>query len=211
MKPLVAKSATCALAAGVWLVASVGTVHAQPDSSAPDKATAAASASPAASPGKTRTDKKLKGTPRADKSAPTARVKTPKPIDFPLPQGESALGLTIPETDLTGQLVSQLMAAKATRVDDEHVQMTEMKIDLNHPDGKEDFHILLPTSVFNLKTRIITSKDMVTVRTQDFELTGEGMEFNTIDRTGKMLGNVRMLVHNLKQVAGQGTPPPTKE
>ncbi len=75
-------------------------------------------------------------------------------------------------------------------------------IHLNHPDGSEDFHVQLPDSIFNLKTNIITSDHPVTVRTADFELTGERMEFNTVDRTGELKGIVHMVIHNFKQVAG---------
>ncbi len=62
---------------------------------------------------------------------------------------------------------------------------------------------MVPTSVFNLKTKIIHSDNPVSVHTQDFDLTGEKMEFDTAERTGKLMGKVRMRVHNLKQVAGQ--------
>ena len=148
-----------------------------------------------------RLGKKLKKALDSGTAKPTPGVKKPKPIQFPLGVSDSAKKLKIPETDRAGALLSLLMAAKATRVDDEHVQMSEMNLDLYHPDGKEDFHIIMPTSIFNLRTRIISSEDPVTVRTQDFELTGEKMEFNTVERTGKLMGKVRMLVHNLKQVA----------
>ena len=168
---------------------------------------------PAASiaPEDVRLGKKLKKALESDDSKSTPRAKKPKPIPFPLSLHDSANKLKIPETSITGQLLSQLMAAKATRLDNEHVQMNEMNLDLYHPDGKEDFHITMPTSVFNLNTRIITSDDPVTVRTQDFDLTGEKMEFNTVDRTGKLIGKVRMLIHNLKQVAGQADPTPKPE
>ena len=157
-------------------------------------------ASASVAPGKGKTNKNGKKASGANATAPAA--KEPKPIPFPLPPGEDANTIRIPETGLDGRLLSQLMAQKATRIDNEHVRMNGMNLDLYHPDGKEDFHIIMPTSVFNLKTRIITSEDPVTVHTQDFDLTGEKMEFNTVDRTGRLIGKVRMLVHNLKQVAG---------
>ena len=168
---------------------------------------------PAASdaPETAKLGKKLKKALDSDDSKPTPRAKKLKEIPFPLMPGDDANKLKIPEMSTGGNLLSQLMAAKATRLDNEHVRMHEMNLDLYHPDGKEDFHIIMPTSVFNLHTRIITSDDPVTVRTQDFELTGEKMEFNTVDRTGKLIGKVRMLIHNLKQVAGQAEPSPKPE
>jgi hypothetical protein len=136
--------------------------------------------------------------------------KPPKEIPFPLPIGEKASDAKLPEHGLAGELLSQLNAAQMTRLDNDHVQMHEVKIDLYHPDGKDDFHIVMPTSTFNLTTHIITSNEPVTVKTADFELTGERMEFNTVDRTGKLLGHVSMHIHNLKQVAAvpDATPNP---
>ena len=102
------------------------------------------------------------------------------------------------------------MSTKITRLDNERVEMHGTEIDMNHPDGKEDFHVELPDSIFNLKTNIITSDHAVTVRTADFELTGERMQFNTVDRTGELQGHVHMVIHNFKQVAGviPSTPAP---
>ena len=151
--------------------------------------------------------------PKPGKRAkPSATPKPPKEILFPLPNGEKANNVKIPEIGLLGQLLSQMDAAQMTRIDNEHVQMHQLKIDLYHPDGKEDFHITMPSSVFDLKTHIITSTEPVTVKTDDFELTGERMEFNTVDRTGKLLGHVSMHIHNLKQVAAppDATPVPPK-
>ncbi len=34
-------------------------------------------------------------------------------------------------------------------------------MDFNKPDGKQDFHIVMPTSILNLKTHIITSDNPV--------------------------------------------------
>ena len=183
-------------------------VQAQTNTTSANEAVSA----PTVHPSNGKADKKpKKSARRVEEPSATPRAKVTEKNPFPLPVGEPANDLKIPDTDLTGQLLSQIIAAKATRIDDEHVQMKEMKMDLNHPDGKEDFHVIMPTSVFNLKTRIITSDETVTVRTQDFELTGQGMEFNTVDRTGRLIGKVRMLIHNLKQIAGQVQPTPKPE
>ncbi len=138
----------------------------------------------------------------ADSTPKPPRVKKAKEFSFPLPPGESANGAKIPQLGMAGELLSQMMAAKITRLDNERVEMHETKIDLYHPDGKEDFHVVLPDSIFNLKTNVISSDHPVIIRTQDFELTGERMEFNTVDRTGELQGHVHMVIHNFKQVAG---------
>ena len=157
--------------------------------------------------GNSKPGKKPKA-PRDPNAPPRpVKIKKVKEIPFPLPIGNKADVVTIPENGLDGKLISQLMSLKLTRVSNEIVKMEGTKMDLNHPDGKSDFHIELPASIFNLQTHIITSETPVTVRTDDFELTGDKMEFNTIDRTGKLIGNVHMHIHNLKQVAGPQQPP----
>jgi hypothetical protein len=149
--------------------------------------------------------------PKPEKKKGPPKVRKPKAFTFPVPIGDSASGVKIPQLGLLGNLLSQMNAAQMTRIDDKHVQMHALRIDLYHPDGKEDFHITLPNSIFNLETHIITSEEPVTVKTDDFELTGERMEFDTVARTGKLLGHVSMHVHNLKQVAAvpAATPAPS--
>ena len=116
--------------------------------------------------------------------------------------GDTGHDFTMPQLGAAGEILSKLMSTKITRLDNEHVEMHGTQIDMNHPDGKSDFHVVLPDSIFNLKTNVISSDHAVTVRTDDFELTGERMEFNTVDRTGELQGHVHMVIHNFKQVAG---------
>ena len=150
-------------------------------------------------------------TPNPNKAAGPKAVDPNKPaskeIPIPLPIGEKAMDIKIPQVDAAGVLMSLMKAAQLKRIDDDHVEIQSMNLDLNQPDGKTDFHIIVPTCVFNLKTRIIHSDYPVVVKTREFELTGEKMEFDTVERSGKLIGKVHMLVHNLKQVAGQNDEP----
>ncbi len=176
---------------------------------ASDTPVPAPSAAPAATKSSKGSGPKKPKAPRDPNApAPTPKVKKVKPIEFPLPVGEPATHIVIPENDIKGTLLMNLKAMTAYRSSNELVQMNETLVDVNHPDGTEDFHIDLPASVFNLQTHIISSDHAVTVRTKDFELTGERMEFNTVDRTGTLLGEVHMHIHNLKQVAGPQPPTP---
>ena len=148
--------------------------------------------------------------PSPTKAPKAGKVRQPKEIPFPLPIGKFGHDIKIPQADITGQILQVLKSGKITRLDNERVEMHETNIDLFHPDGKEDFHVVLPDSILNLKTQIISSDHPVTVRTDDFELTGERMQFNTVDRTGELQGHVHMVIRNLKQVAGMtpATPAP---
>lgn len=147
---------------------------------------------------------------------PSEPARTPKPrkakdIHFPVPKGEPATDIKVPEYSLEGQLLKQLMAAKATNIDDEHIQMEKMRIDLNKPDGSEDFHIEMPTSTLNLKTNVITTEQAVSIQTKDFDLYGEKMKFDTVERSGELVGRVHMVVRNAKPIslpaAADGTKP----
>ena len=117
--------------------------------------------------------------------------------------------MKVPSYDTVGRLLSMLASAKATRLDDEHVQMDGMVFTTNGADGQEEYRVEMPTSVFNLKTNVVASEHPVAIRTKDFELTGNGMEFDTVERTGELHGHVHMRIHNLKSVAVPGgTPAP---
>lgn len=153
--------------------------------------------------------KKKKGdsaTASPSPGGPKGKEKDGASIPLPFAPGRAAANVRIPDLDVTGKILSLLMAEKATRLDEDRVKFEGLNLDFNKPDGKEDFRVVMPASVLNLKTHIISSDDPVTVHTQDFELTGERMEFNTVEREGRLSGNVRMVIHNLKQLASSQDP-----
>ena len=164
------------VAAGAWLLASA--------SAAPGDKKRKKGENPSASPAPSAPAGKGEGT-----------------FQIPLPPGKPGLNVRVPDTDAAGKLLSLLMAQKATRLDDDRVKLEGTHFDFNQPDGKQDFHIVMPASILNLKTHLVTSDDPVEISTQEFALTGEKMEFNTLEREGRLLGSVRMVIHNLKQLA----------
>ena len=91
-------------------------------------------------------------------------------FQIPLPLGKPGLNVRVPDTDATGKLLSLLMAQKATRLDDDRVKLEGTHFDFNQPDGKQDFHIVMPASILNLKTHMVTSDDPVEISTQEFAL-----------------------------------------
>lgn len=137
---------------------------------------------------------------------PKPNAPVSKDIPIILPIGETAEILQIPQINGLGQIISQLMTARMTRLDADHLQLQGSNLDLNKADGKSDYHIEIPTSIFDTKTRIITSDEPVVVRTEEFELTGERMRFNLAERSGELLGKVKMRIHNLKSTAGFAPP-----
>ena len=91
----------------------------------------------------------------------------------------------------------------ATRIDNDHLKMKSAKMETYDADGKPEMTIEIPTSILDLNTRVVTSNQPVTIRRSDFELTGETMTFNTQTRAGKMVGKVRMLIYNRREMTEQ--------
>lgn len=135
---------------------------------------------------------------------PAGPTPTNKPLSFeiPLSVGDAATKVKIPEySPDTGKLVSQLMALSVKRLDNRYFQLDEATIDLNKPDGRSDFRIALPVSIFDTQTRLISSQQPVTIATADFLLQGERMVFDTGARSGQFRGWVYMKIYDSKQAA----------
>jgi hypothetical protein len=75
-----------------------------------------------------------------------------------------------------------------------------LKITTYTPENKTDLTIELIDSVLNLKTRILTSKERTTIQRADFNITGDSVEFDTNDHTGKLVGNVKMVITSQSQL-----------
>ena len=165
---------------------------------------------PATISAKTADSKKGKNSkPRADtgdSTLPPKKQRGPKEIQFPVPIGQGAHDVTVPTLNDKGILIQLLHSLSMHRIDNENVQMDSTTLKLNDNNGQEAYQVILPTCVFNLKTNIVTSKDPVTVDTKDFELTGERMEFNAVERSGELHGRVHMVIHNFKQMTTPGQP-----
>src|SRR3954470_9722925 len=84
--------------------------------------------------------------------------------NIPLPVGHEARGLVLPDFDLEGHLRGRFVAGSARRLDEEQVSFTELKITTFTQDNQNDLQVDLPTAVFNLKTKILSSKERGTVQ-----------------------------------------------
>lgn len=164
---------------------------------------------------KKKKDKK-KDKPAEDPNAP------PKAIDVPMPNGRDAKVLNIPYRDGDGKLKMRFIIGVATKVDDNHVDMSDLQIETFDDDGNHEMNIDLPTSTLDLTTSVITAHKPVTIKREDFELHGETMIFNTKTKQGGLGGRVRMLIYDLDNETDQNptstetkkvteTPPATPE
>ena len=76
-------------------------------------------------------------------------------FDIPVPLGIPVKGIKIPHRNEEGKLVMTIEAEVATKLDEQHVDMQNMKIESFDDEGKK-INIELPHSIFNLDTRMLT-------------------------------------------------------
>lgn len=109
--------------------------------------------------------------------------------------GQDVKGMKYAHTDENGKVVMEFDSEITRKIDDENVAMENLKIIAYDEDGKQ-IKIDLPSSVFNVTTRILTGKERIVIYREDFEIIGETGEFNTKTRFARLLGNVKMTIHN---------------
>jgi hypothetical protein len=118
-------------------------------------------------------------------------------IDLPVPIGHEVKGLRVPVRNEEGKMEMQFEMETATRLDEQNVEMHTVTIQTyNQQTGKQDAKIELQTSMMNLDTNVITTKEPVRITREDFVLTADGGEFNSKTRQGKVIGNVHLVIYN---------------
>jgi len=114
--------------------------------------------------------------------------------NIPLPIGHEAKGLVLPDFDGDGRLRGKFEAGTANRIDQEHVGFQHLKITTYTPQSQPDLQIDMSTSVLDLKTRILSSKERTTIQRSDFNIAGDSVQFDTNSKTGRLIGNVKMVI-----------------
>jgi hypothetical protein len=131
----------------------------------------------------------LKSSPSATGSPAEGSLTT-----IPLPIGHEARGLVLPDFDPEGHLRGRFVAGSARRLDEEEVAFTDLKITTFNEDNQADLQVDLTTAIFNLKTKILSSKKKGTIQRADFNIVGDSLDFDTDKRTSHVVGNVKMII-----------------
>ena len=134
-----------------------------------------------------------KGKPRA-KAAPSSSPSEQSLTNIPLPIGHEAKGLVLPDFDGDGHLRGKFEAGTAHRIDQEHIAFQQLKITTFTPEDQPDLRIDMSTSVLDLKTRILSSKARTTIQRADFNIAGDSVQFDTNSKTGRLIGNIKMVI-----------------
>src|SRR6266496_947315 len=125
--------------------------------------------------------------------------------NIPLPIGHEAKGLVLPDFDGEGHLRGKFEAGTARRIDQGHVGFQQLKITTYTPENRPDLQIDMHTSVLDLQTRILSSQERTTVQRADFNIVGDSVQFDTNTRTGRLIGNVKMVITEQSHLTGKPT------
>src|SRR3954471_11334676 len=137
--------------------------------------------------------------PRPNSKKPEATSKaTPKSspslANIPLPVGQEAKGLVLPDFDIEGHMRARFEAITAKRIDLEHLEFRGLRMTTFTPENTPELLIDMPVSTLDLNTRVITSHQRTTVTRADFNTAGAKMHFDTVARKGTLVGNVKMVI-----------------
>jgi hypothetical protein len=117
----------------------------------------------------------------------------PADFDLPVPVGMPVNGIKVPQYSEDGRRLMLFEAAVAKKVDEQRVEMESLKLEALDGEGRKIF-VELPQAVFNLDSRILTGENSAKISREDFEITGDSIEFNTKTRFGTLRGNVKMVI-----------------
>ena len=112
----------------------------------------------------------------------------------PLPVGHEAKGLVLPSFDARGRLRAKFEAGTGRRIDENHMSFDNLKITTYTPQKEIDLQIEMQKSVLDLKTRVLSSQEKTRVIRSDFNIVGDSVQFDTVSRTGRLIGNVKMVL-----------------
>jgi lipopolysaccharide assembly outer membrane protein LptD (OstA) len=117
----------------------------------------------------------------------------PADFDLPGPVGMPVNGIKVPQYAEDGRRLLLFEAAVAKKVNEQRVEMETLKLEALDSEGQKIF-VELPQAVFNLESRILIGENSAKISREDFEITGDSIEFNTKTRFGILRGNVKMVI-----------------
>lgn len=134
---------------------------------------------------------------------------TPAPnSQVPLPIGHEAKGLVFPDIDEQGHLRGRFVAGTAKRIDQDHMEFRDLKINTFTEDNKADLEVAMIDSTLDLNTRVLSSGQRTVVKRSDFEIVGDKGRFDTAGRQGTVMGNVKMVIKDANNFSAKHAPSP---
>ena len=115
---------------------------------------------------------------------------------IPIPIGQDARGLILPDFDLQGKMRARFEAGMALRLDKETIQLAGLKMTTFDLENKTELQIEMSLAILNLKEKTLTSQQRTSITRNDFHISGDNMQFDLAARTGRMTGNVKMSIRD---------------
>lgn len=116
-------------------------------------------------------------------------------IDLPVPVGEPVKGIKIPQYDEQGNLTMSLSAESARKLDEKRVELVKLRVQFDDKAEKE-IVVEIPHSFLDLETKMLMADSETLISREDFEIVGQGAEFDTAARKGVFKGHVRASFRN---------------
>ena len=154
----------------------------------------------------TASEKTAAPVPADAKKADVAKEKDR--LDLPVPKGQPQKGLRIPIYSPDGKLMMSFQIGVAEVVDADNIKMGELRLETFKENGEHEFDIDLPDSVFNAKTKELTSQAHVLIKRHDFEISGNSMTFNTQTKVGTFGNGVKMVIYDASAAAAEAAGKP---
>jgi hypothetical protein len=126
--------------------------------------------------------------------------------NFFVPVGETADGISFPYWE-NGKLKRMFFnVAFLQRRDLDHLQLKNANIKTFDDNGNTDLVLLLPSSIFDLKTQLLTTDQRFVLKRSDFELMGDALELDTAKRQATIKGKIKIIIYNFQEPARKETP-----
>ena len=111
-----------------------------------------------------------------------------------MPLGKPNREVKIPQFK-DGVLECVMRAAEMTRVDEDTIDIKTMDIDFLE-DGERSMNIEFVDATYSLGEKMIRSDKRTVIKRADFTLVGDSLDFDTASQQGRMIGKVRMVIHD---------------
>ncbi len=123
-------------------------------------------------------------------------------MEMPVPKGQPQKGVKVPLYDSAGKLKMRFEIGIGTWLDEANIKMEKLRVETFKDDGTTEFDMDLPDATLNKKTREITSQTRVTVKSSQYEITGNSMTFNIETKSGTLGGGVKMIIYDKENLSG---------
>ena len=118
-----------------------------------------------------------------------------------MPINKPNIKIKIPQFK-SGKLDCVIRAEKMTRITEDDINLKGMNIDF-YGDSNKEMRVYFKSATYNLMKNKLKSKEVTQVsRPNYFTLTGESIEFDIDERQGRMIGKVRMVLHDSDELVG---------